>query len=131
LECRPFADKSYLQLKVEEMKKVSEPARKVIQLDRVVQSYKPVADHKHNVSANQKQDHWINSIGLIKISLTSCPNDALIYLQIEYDEKKKTEGKKSRDDKEKVQEMLFNAFEKHQYYNLKDLVRLTNQAVVS
>jgi transcription initiation factor TFIIF subunit beta len=49
LECRPFADKSYLQLKVEEMKKVSEPIRKLIQLDRVVQVYKPIADHKHNV----------------------------------------------------------------------------------
>lgn len=28
-------------------------------------------------------------------------------------------------------EMLFAAFEKHQYYNLKDLVRITNQPVVS
>lgn len=28
-------------------------------------------------------------------------------------------------------EMLFSAFEKHQYYNLKDLVRITNQPVVS
>jgi transcription initiation factor TFIIF subunit beta len=26
--------------------------------------------------------------------------------------------------------MLFAAFEKHQYYNIKDLVKLTNQPVV-
>jgi len=96
LECRPYADKSYLELKVEEMKKVSQPQRQVIQLDRAVQNYKPVSDHKHNM---------------------------------EYEQKKKTEGKKSRDDREKVTEMLFNAFEKHQYYSLKDLVRITNQPV--
>ena len=30
-----------------------------------------------------------------------------------------------------MQEMLFAAFEKHQYYNLKDLVTITQQPVVS
>jgi transcription initiation factor TFIIF subunit beta len=50
LECRPYADKSYIKLKVEEMKKVSQPVRQVIQLERAVQNYKPVSDHKHNVS---------------------------------------------------------------------------------
>lgn len=39
------------------------------------------------------------------------------------------EGKKARDDKEAVLDMLFNAFEKHQYYNIKDLVKITNQPV--
>lgn len=29
------------------------------------------------------------------------------------------EGKKMRDDKEKVMEILFSLFEKHQYYNIK------------
>lgn len=52
-------------------------------------------------------------------------------LQIEYEEKKKAEGKKARDDKESVLEMLFAAFEKHQYYNIKDLVKITHQPVVS
>ncbi len=52
------------------------------------------------------------------------------FLQIDFEEKKKSEGKKARDDKEKVQDMLFAAFEKHQYYNIKDLVKLTNQPVV-
>ena len=28
-------------------------------------------------------------------------------------------------------EMLFSAFEKHQYYNVKDLVKITKQPVVS
>mgnify|MGYP002652941026 CR=1 FL=1 len=36
-----------------------------------------------------------------------------------------------RDDKDVVQNALFNAFEKHQYYNIKDLERITKQPVVS
>lgn len=34
-----------------------------------------------------------------------------------------------RDDKDQVQNMLFNAFEKHQFYNIKDLVKITRQPV--
>ena len=34
-------------------------------------------------------------------------------------------------DKDKVQDILFNAFEKHQYYAFKDLVGLTQQPSVS
>jgi transcription initiation factor TFIIF subunit beta len=51
-------------------------------------------------------------------------------LQIEYEEKKKAEGKKARDDKDSVLEMLFAAFEKHQYYNIRDLVKITRQPIV-
>uniref|UniRef100_A0A1B6C790 General transcription factor IIF subunit 2 n=1 Tax=Clastoptera arizonana TaxID=38151 RepID=A0A1B6C790_9HEMI len=97
LECRPYADSCYMKLKLESIRKASVPTRKVQQLDRVVQNYKPVSDHKHN---------------------------------IEYEERKKSEGKKARDDKEVVLEMLFAAFEKHQYYNIKDLVKKTRQPVV-
>lgn len=49
---------------------------------------------------------------------------------IEFEQMKKAEGKKSREDKEKVMDMLFAAFEKHQYYNIKDLVRITNQPII-
>lgn len=50
---------------------------------------------------------------------------------MEYEKKKKEEGKRARADKQKVLEMLFSAFEKHQYYNIKDLVEITKQPVVS
>jgi len=40
---------------------------------------------------------------------------------------KKTVGKATRDDKEKVQEILFALFEKHQFYNIKDLAQETRQ----
>ena len=48
---------------------------------------------------------------------------------IQFDLKRKAEGKKARDDKEKVMETLFALFEKHQYYNIKDLVKETRQPV--
>ncbi|KAJ8670841.1 hypothetical protein QAD02_002100 [Eretmocerus hayati] len=50
--------------------------------------------------------------------------------QIEFAERRKAEGKKIRDDKDVVLDMLFAAFEKHQYYNIKDLVKITRQPVV-
>ncbi|XP_011642249.1 general transcription factor IIF subunit 2 isoform X1 [Pogonomyrmex barbatus] len=97
LECRPYADNCYMKLKLESIKRASVPQRQVQQLDRVVQNFKPVSDHKHN---------------------------------IEYAEKKKAEGKKMRDDKDAVLDMLFAAFEKHQYYNIRDLVKITRQPIV-
>ncbi|KAM9320924.1 general transcription factor IIF subunit 2 isoform 2-T2 [Gastrophryne carolinensis] len=48
---------------------------------------------------------------------------------IEYERKKKDDGKRARGDKQQVLDMLFSAFEKHQYYNLKDLVEITKQPV--
>uniref|UniRef100_A0A3Q2SVI6 General transcription factor IIF subunit 2 n=1 Tax=Fundulus heteroclitus TaxID=8078 RepID=A0A3Q2SVI6_FUNHE len=47
----------------------------------------------------------------------------------EYERKKKEEGKRARSDKQQVLDMLFSAFEKHQYYNIKDLVDITKQPV--
>lgn len=49
LECRPIADKCYMQLKLESIKKASVPQKKIQSLDRIVQNYKPVKDHQHNV----------------------------------------------------------------------------------
>uniref|UniRef100_A0AAY4B9K8 General transcription factor IIF subunit 2 n=1 Tax=Denticeps clupeoides TaxID=299321 RepID=A0AAY4B9K8_9TELE len=49
---------------------------------------------------------------------------------LEYDKKKKEEGKRARADKQQVLDMLFSAFEKHQYYNIKDLVDITKQPVI-
>ena len=46
-----------------------------------------------------------------------------------YEARKKTDGKKARDDKEAVMEMLFALFEKHQYYKINDLVKHTRQPV--
>lgn len=48
---------------------------------------------------------------------------------LEYEKKKKEEGKRARAEKQQVLDMLFSAFEKHQYYNIKDLVDITKQPV--
>ncbi|XP_072236910.1 general transcription factor IIF subunit 2 isoform X2 [Leuresthes tenuis] len=48
----------------------------------------------------------------------------------EYERKKKEEGKRARATKQQVLDMLFSAFEKHQYYNIKDLVDITKQPVI-
>lgn len=48
---------------------------------------------------------------------------------LEANQRKKEEGKKSRLDKDHVMDLLFSAFEKHQYYNVKDLVRITQQPI--
>ncbi|XP_035826117.1 general transcription factor IIF subunit 2 [Aplysia californica] len=53
------------------------------------------------------------------------------YNNVEERKAKKTEAKRSRAEKEKVMDILFNAFEKHQFYNVKDLVGITQQPVVS
>ncbi|GIY63228.1 general transcription factor IIF subunit 2 [Caerostris extrusa] len=95
-ECRPLADKCYMNLKKDMILQATKPKRQVKQLTKAVNSFKPISDHKHN---------------------------------IEYEQKKKAEGRKARDDKDKVTEMLYAAFEKHQYYNIKDLEKITKQPV--
>ncbi|KAK2573755.1 General transcription factor IIF subunit 2 [Acropora cervicornis] len=51
-------------------------------------------------------------------------------VNIEHEKKKKDEGKRAREDEDVVKALLFNAFERHQYYNLKDLISLTKQPVM-
>ncbi|AWP12908.1 putative general transcription factor IIF subunit 2-like [Scophthalmus maximus] len=48
---------------------------------------------------------------------------------LEYEKKKKSEGKMVRAERQVVLDMLFSTFEKHQYYNIKDLVDITRQPV--
>uniref|UniRef100_G1SJX2 General transcription factor IIF subunit 2 n=2 Tax=Oryctolagus cuniculus TaxID=9986 RepID=G1SJX2_RABIT len=66
---------------------------------------------------------------LDKIVTTNYKPVANHQYNIEYERKKKEDGKRARADKQQVLDMLFSAFEKHQYYNLKDLVDITKQPV--
>ena len=54
----------------------------------------------------------------------------LFCFQIKHEKKKKEEGKRAREDEDVVKALLFNAFERHQYCNLKDLISITKQPVV-
>ncbi|KAJ3591690.1 hypothetical protein NHX12_006822 [Muraenolepis orangiensis] len=47
----------------------------------------------------------------------------------EYEKKKKQEGRMVRAQRQVVLDLLFSAFERHQYYNIKDLVDITKQPV--
>lgn len=51
LECRPYADRAYMNMKAKAMVIAAQPKRKVEQLDSVVTTFKPISDHKHNVSS--------------------------------------------------------------------------------
>lgn len=55
LECRPYADNCYMKLKLESIRKASQPLRQVKPLEKIVPTYKPVSDHKHNV---KKQNYY-------------------------------------------------------------------------
>ncbi|XP_053685164.1 general transcription factor IIF subunit 2-like [Sabethes cyaneus] len=96
LECRPYDDDCYMKMKLESIRRAAQPVRQTKSLEKIVNNFKPISDHKHNIEDKQR---------------------------------KKTEGKKCCSDKNAVQDVLFNAFEKHQYYNIKDLVRITRQPI--
>ena len=69
---------------------------------------------------NYLRIYWVESLTL----------KASFYFQIKHEKKKKEEGKRAREDEDVVKALLFNAFEWHQYYNLKDLISITKQPVV-
>ena len=56
-----LANASYMKLKRDCLIKAAQPTRIVKQLDRVVQSYKPISDHKHNVNINFSIFHLLST----------------------------------------------------------------------
>ncbi len=61
-----------MKLKRDSLIKAAQPTRIVKQLDRVVQSYKPVSDHKHNV---------INNISLLYFDQTCYVQISHLFLE--------------------------------------------------
>lgn len=72
LECRPNDDVTYYKLKSESIKKASMPQRQVQQLDRIVQNFKPVSDHPHNVCLLLKSKGLIYCI-FQQLIIKTCP----------------------------------------------------------
>jgi len=95
-ECKTITSDLYMKVKREALLKPAQTARKVQKINKLVKTYKPVANHANNIA---------------------------------YQKKLKKEGKHTREDKSTVMEILFHLFEKHQYYNIKDLVRETRQPI--
>ena len=50
IECRPHADKNYMLYKKHQVEESNKPDRYVIQIDKPVNTYKPVSTHAHIVS---------------------------------------------------------------------------------
>lgn len=94
------------------------------QLDRAITTvFKPVANHNFNVRSREEERGRTDAV--------ACSFDAPSDLQIVHEKKKKSEGKMVRAERQVVLDMLFSAFEKHQHYNIKELVDITKQPVVS
>ena len=52
-------------------------------------------------------------------------------LQADHEKKRKEAGKRAKGDREEVLDLIFTAFQQHEYYSFKDLVQKTQQPVVS
>lgn len=104
------------------MKESTKCSRLSQQLDRAITTvFKPVANHSFNVRGRGEESRsmpWSYN--------SDVPSD----FQIVYEKKKKSDGKMVRAERQVVLDMLFSAFEKHQYYNIKELVDITKQPVV-
>lgn len=81
---------------------------------------------KKQIEISQKPKRSVQHINTIVNTYKPVSNHANL---IEFENQQKNGAKKERADRDKVQEMLFSAFEKHQYYALKDLVRITQQPI--
>ena len=92
--------------------------------------FRPIADSlymdlkKHRIIEARQPSRLVQ-----KLSKAVVNYKPIVTQRAETETKRKNEHKKSREDKDKVMDMLFGAFEKHQYYYLKDLEKITNQPI--
>ncbi|KAG7241688.1 hypothetical protein INR49_025153 [Caranx melampygus] len=145
-ECRPVVNDNYMKLKKLQIEESTKPQRASQQLERAVTTiFKPVANHDFNCFELEPLELClIVSFGSVHFTEAEAPQcgpcggsarcqvTARFYrgsLMVEYEKKKKSEGKMVRAERQVVLDMLFSAFEKHQYYNIKDLVDITRQPV--
>jgi len=85
---------------------------------------------KHKMSSIIKSSQPTRLVQQLARPVNTYKPIAMHRVDVEFEQKKKSEGKKSRGDRDKVMDSLFAAFEKHQYYNIKDLERITKQPIV-
>ncbi|OAF65365.1 TFIIF-beta [Intoshia linei] len=93
-ECEPQDDEKYMKIKQLKFNLANKPKGTIIQLDRAVNSFKPMSKFGPNK---------------IKKNVFECDK---VYLN-----------------RNQVRDTLFGAFEKHQYYTLKELVSVSKQPV--
>lgn len=102
------------------------------QLDKAITTvFKPVSNHNFNVRNREEESGPMPWPPVRQVHSCTLLVFHLIVFQIAYEKKKKSEGKMVRAERQAVLDMLFSAFEKHQHYNIKELVDITKQPVVS
>ncbi len=90
-----------------------QPKRHIQQIDKAEVKFKPVAIHSESVSDQ------VYSVRLY-----------IFCIQVAREKLKRDGNKAVRADRDQVVDMLFQAFEKHQFYKLVDLQRITQQPPV-
>ncbi|XP_031564995.1 general transcription factor IIF subunit 2-like [Actinia tenebrosa] len=115
----------------------SEPADKVSLEGKVVQraDFRPVHSNAEYLSLKRQSiltaSKPMRQAKQLKTVVTSSYKPVSDHkMNIDYDKKKKEEGKRARIAEDEVKAKLFHAFGQHQYYNLKDLVNITNQPII-
>ncbi|CAF89231.1 unnamed protein product, partial [Tetraodon nigroviridis] len=100
------------------------------QLDKAITTvFKPVSNHNFNVRSREEESGSMPWPPVRQVHSCTLLVFHLIVFQIAYEKKKKSEGKMVRAERQAVLDMLFSAFEKHQHYNIKELVDITKQPV--
>ncbi|KAK3794083.1 hypothetical protein RRG08_042897 [Elysia crispata] len=90
----------------------------------------PIVDSNYRLLKREQMQAHNTPQRQMKVVPMSVPHkpirERIIYNE---DKKAKKTDKRSRAEKNKVMDVLFNAFEKHQFYNIKDLMGITKQPV--
>ena len=84
-----------------------------------------------NSTCKTKKKDNTNVLNLFEINSESTRKHDFCLSQTEPEKRRKEENKRVRAERDEVLETLFSAFEKHQFYTLRDLVNITQQPVVS
>lgn len=127
-ECRPVPSPEYFNMKRAHLQAAHNPQRTAQTTDVKLQPFKPIDMHPADVHILLSSDPLYFSYTILyNVHHNMC---ALSPEQVEHEIRKKEEGRRIRAEPEEVRQKLFAAFEKHQYYNIKDLADVTGQPVV-
>lgn len=110
---------------------IDDKARRLVLEGNVVQKgeCRPIADSRYMDLKKQRIVEARQPTRLVQQLDKAVVNKIKSIVRPEAETRRKNDQKKSREDKDKVLDMLFAAFEKHQYYYLRDLEKITKQPI--
>uniref|UniRef100_A0A8C5WFH3 General transcription factor IIF subunit 2 n=1 Tax=Leptobrachium leishanense TaxID=445787 RepID=A0A8C5WFH3_9ANUR len=128
-ECRPAVNEHYMQMKRLLNAGLATPFDPSMSKNTLYTATRLVCMYSNRRQIEESSKPKRQSQQIDKAVTTNYKPVANHQYNIEYEKKKKDDGKRARADRQQVLDMLFSAFEKHQYYNIKDLVDITKQPV--